>query len=400
MNLKELLAKLLQERDELVAKAAAAGGLDEAGAQRAIEIAEEHKRLTALLAQQDAANAALAQIPTVEVHEPEQPTDRPTGRTLGERFVASAGYRDFQSQHPHGIADGTPISIRMAATINRQATGVEGVLPEWTDDLTYRPPRTLMDLITTGTTGKSYLPYRQLIAVTNNAAIVAEAKDNAGTGTTGGVKPLSTLTFAPAEAKVADYADGMEVTNQELEDDGAIKALIDSNLTANLHDRIQDKLLNGTGVGIEPKGLFNITGVQQQAFATDMPTTIRKTITKLRNVGASVQAVLLNPADDEAWDLLKDGEGRYLGGGPFGVSPATAWAVPRIGCNAVPIGKALLGNFKTIHFLTRSPIEILVFNQHKDYAQRNLNYVRAETRAMQMFRAPGHLAIADLVAGG
>jgi hypothetical protein len=59
-----------------------------------------------------------------------------------------------------------------------------------------------------------------------------------------------------------------------------------------------------------------------------------------------------------------------------------------------------LGNFKTIHFLTRSPIEILVFNQHKDYAQRNLNYVRAETRAMQMFRAPGHLAIADLVAGG
>ena len=62
-------------------------------------------------------------------------------------------------------------------------------------------------------------------------------------------------------------------------------------------------------------------------------------------------------------------------------------------------GQAIVGDFKTIHLLTRSPIEILVFNQHKDYAQRNLNYVRAEMRAMQLFRAPGKLAVVDLAAG-
>lgn len=399
MNIKEMLAKLLAERDTLLAQAATPEGLDEAGTQRATEIATEHARLTALLASQEAARSALASISTVEVTEPEGPAARPTG-TLGAQFVASSAYRDFMAAQAGGhISEGAAVNIRMAATINRNSAGVEGVQPAWTDDLTYRAPRTLMDLITTGTTTTSYLPYRQLIAATNNAAVVAEAKDNAGTGLAGGVKPLSTLTFAPAEAKVADYADGTEVTNQELEDDGAIQALIDANLTANLDDRVQDLLLNGDGVGISPKGLFNVTGVQQQAFATDMVTTVRKAFTRLRKVGANVQAVLLNPDDDEAWDLLKDAQGRYLGAGPFASGPNTAWAAPRIGCNAVPVGTAIAGDFTTIHFLERSPIEILVFNQHKDYAQRNLNYVRAEKRAMQLFRAPGKLAIVDLTAG-
>ena len=397
MGMKDTLAALLVERDTLLAKAAG-GELDEADTRRAGEIAARHAELTASIAAQDTAAKALASIPSVEVHEPDPSGDEPAGGSLGRQFVASAAYRTFRQSHLGGVSDGTPVNIRMAATVSRESAGMLGVQPEWTDDLTYWAPRTLMDLITTGTTDKSYLPYRQLTAVSNGAAVVGEATQNDGVGVAGGVKPLSSLTFVSAEAKVADYADGTEVTNQELEDDGAIRAIIDANLTANLEDRIQDLLLNGDGLGINPRGLFATTGVQQQAFATDAVTSIRKGFTKLRNVGATVQAVLLNPADDEAWDLLKDGDGRYLGVGPFGSGPQTAWGVPRVACNAVPVGKAIAGDFSTIHFLTRSPIEVLVFNQHKDYAQRNLNYVRAETRAMQIFRAPGKLAVIALKA--
>lgn len=409
MGMKDTLAALLVERDTLLAKAAD-GELDEADTRRAGEIAALHAELTASIAAQDTAAKALASIPSVEVHEPDPSGDEPAGGSLGRQFVASAAYRTFRQAHLGGVSDGTPVNIRMAATVSRESAGMLGVQPEWTDDLTYRAPRTLMDLITTGTTDKSYLPYRQLTAVSNGAAVVGEYGTGGFVGhpnpdgeeifvpVEGGLKPLSSLTFVSAEAKVADYADGTEVTNQELEDDGAIRAIIDANLTANLEDRIQDLLLNGDGLGINPRGLFATTGVQQQAFATDAVTSIRKGFTKLRNVGATVQAVLLNPADDEAWDLLKDGDGRYLGVGPFGSGPQTAWGVPRVACNAVPVGKAIAGDFSTIHFLTRSPIEVLVFNQHKDYAQRNLNYVRAETRAMQIFRAPGKLAVIELKA--
>ncbi len=69
MNLKELLAKLLAERDTLLAQAATPEGLDEAGAQRATEIAAEHARLTALMQSQERAQAALASIPSIEVNE-------------------------------------------------------------------------------------------------------------------------------------------------------------------------------------------------------------------------------------------------------------------------------------------------------------------------------------------
>lgn len=402
MNIKELLAKLLTERDALLAQAAAPEGLDEAGTQRATEIATEHARLTALLTAQEAARTALASIPTVEIHEPEGPGEQPAAGTLGQRFTASAAYREFLAEHPHGIGQGVPVNIKspsMAATINREGMGSDKVQPAWTDDLVYRPEKTLLDLIYTGTTNESYLPYRQVISKSNEASIVAEAKTDAGTDEAGGLKPISTLATQPADAKVYDYADGAIITNQELADDGAMASVIDGMLTDNLYTEIERVLLNGTGTGLEPKGLLHTTGVQQQAFATDVPTTIRKAITKLSLIGTRIQAVVLNPEDDEAWDLFKDADGRYLGAGPFAQGPATAWSYQRVASQAVKVGQALLGDFSTIQLLIRQGLAIEVFNQHKDYAQRNLNYVRAELRAMQLFRAPARMCVADLTAG-
>ena len=42
------------------------------------------------------------------------------------------------------------------------------------------------------------------------------------------------------------------------------------------------------------------------------------------------------------------------------------------------------------------PDDGLAFNQHKDYAQRNLTYVRAELRGLQLIRQPAKLAIVDI----
>src|SRR5690606_6636289 len=110
------------------------------------------------------------------------------------------------------------------------------------------------------------------------------------------------------------------------------------------------------------------TGVLQQAFVTDMPTSIRKAITKLRTTsGANIRGVLLNPEDDEAWDLLKDSHGDWIGNGPFGQGPGSAWGYERIVSQAIPVGQALIGDFSTIHLLQKDPLEILAFNQHKDF---------------------------------
>lgn len=414
MDPKAKLAALNAEAAALRTKALGdADNFTEADATRAAEIAKEHADITALLARQknaaDALSFATDDAPGQSSED--APGDAVTTKagSLGAAFIKSDAYQGFRKANPSGVGKGTPISIKAsglgrsvakAATVNSGAQGnARAVRTGDVDDLVFRPERRLLEVITRGTTNLPWFQYRQVISKTNNASIVAEAVDNAGTTAATGLKPLSTLTTTTADAKAFTYADGMEVTNQELSDDGIIQTLIDSTLTENLEIEIENVLLNGAGTADEPAGILATSGVLQQAFVTDVPTTIRKAITKLRTTsGATIRGVLLNPTDDEAWDLLKDLEGRYLGNGPFGTGPGTAWGYERIASQAVSVGQAIIGDFSTIHLLDLEALSIEAFNQHKDYAQRNLTYIRAEQRAVQLIRNAARLCVVDLTA--
>lgn len=421
MNPKEKLAALRAEAAELTKKATA-GTLTAEESDRAVKCVEEIGEVQTTIQKQAAAATALAGV-AVAVKEGTEPgagvvkneDGEPLTGSIGERFVQSGAYTAFKAANPNmgvndGSGEGTPINItaknigpsRMVrkAALDTVATGnARAVREAGITDMVFRPERTLLDLITRGRTNLPWFQYRQVVTKTNNAAIVAEAVNTAGVGTTGGVKPLSTLTTATAEAKAFTYADGVEVTNQELSDDGVISALIDSLLTENLDIKIEDIILNGAGTADEPAGILNTSGVLQQAFVTDVPTTIRKAITKLRTTsGGNIQAVVLNPTDDEAWDLLKDSQGRYLGNGPFGSGPRTAWGFERIASQKIAVGQALIGDFRQVQLLLLEALSILAFNQHKDYAQRNLTYIRAELRAVQLIRQPAKLCVVDLTA--
>lgn len=403
MNRKQKRAQLIGEAQALVTKSEKDGLTSDEEA-RFTAITEEVAELDEQEAAAKELSAKLAGLAQIESEPNEQPASQPLTGSVGSRFVKSVAFDQFKKAHPAGIADGAPINIKARvgkadpAPLNRESMGSDKHAPKWTDDLTIPQQTTLLDLITTGTTAESYLPYRQVISRTNNAAVVAEAKGTTGETAADGYKPLSTLQTQPADAKAATYADGMEVTNAELRDDGAIRALIDSTLTENLNFRVQDLLINGTGEGLEPRGILHTTGVLDQPFATDLPTTLRKAKTRLRGTNTNIQAVLLNPEDGEAWDLLKDSTGRFLGAGPHATGPAAAWGVRIVETQALQPGKALMGDFKQIHLLLREALSILVFNQHKDYAQRNLNYVRAELTALQLIRKPAALCVVDLKA--
>src|SRR5699024_10071365 len=111
-------------------------------------------------------------------------------------------------------------------------------------------PLTFLDLITVGSTGVAYSEYAQIVAVENNAAIVAE----------GDLKPLSELTTDDAESKAYTYADGFVVTNQSLADDGALAAFMETRIARHVRGVIEDKILTGTGGGTEPTGILNTSG--------------------------------------------------------------------------------------------------------------------------------------------
>jgi HK97 family phage major capsid protein len=402
MTREEKLKQLLAEAAELEKKSE----LSEEELKHAEDIATKAETLSAAIEKSKDVAAKLKHLaPADEAHE-----DEPVGKTIGERFVKSAEMKQFRAAHPHGAeSKSTPIDI-VVKNLSTKAdpaplnTGANGDLQPTRlpgiDDLTYRQPNTLLDLITTGTTQSPWLQYRQLISVTNNASIVGEAKTTSGTDAAGGLKPLSTLTTKTADAKAFTYADGIEATNQELADDGALSALIDGVLTQNVREDIERVVLNGAGTADEPAGILNTTGVLNQAFVTDPVTSVRKSKTLLQTTSqTTAQAILLNPEDDEALDLLKDTTGRFFGAGPFNAGPTSLWGVPRVVSTVLPVGIAIIGDFSQVQLLIYEALSILVFNQHKDYAQRNLSYVRAELRALQLIRQPAKLAIVHLAAG-
>lgn len=324
---------------------------------------------------------------------------------LGERFTKSGAYAEFTKANPSGLGQGSPVNIdrvrigtmkeffaNRKAAIGTPEARIQNIRVPMVD-MVDRPQLTLLDLISRGETGGNF-EYVQVVSVTRGAAIVPE---NTGDDEDDVRKPKSTITTALADAKVYTYADGYDVTNQLLADAPAFASYMDQELRYSLDAVIEEKLLNGTGLNGEPKGILNTTGIQDLEFvganAIDLVKATRRSITKVTKggIGGRVDAILLSPEDDEAIDLMQDGQERFYGQGPFGMGPNTLWGRPRVVSEKIEPGTFLLGDFKQVALLDREGLSVLAFNQHKDYAQRNLTYVRAELRAAQVIWKPNRL---------
>ncbi|MEV7212089.1 phage major capsid protein [Kitasatospora cineracea] len=426
MNLRQQLKAKLDRLAEIAALAKSEDrDFTEEEVAEITTLSAEADDLDAKVKAADAAQASVARLTTKSAGGGTAVLERVTDRTdeqfdaivkqlgMGDQFVKSAAYQSFRGAHPSGFGEGTPISLdrikvgSLADWYFARRLGLKADAPVQQTalahlqnirlpmvDLTTPRPLTLLDLISRGTIGGPSFEYLQITAVTRNAALVPDEILPADSTT----KPTSGLSTNLATAKVYTYADGYTVTNQMLADAPALASYLNGQLSYNIDAVIEDKILNGSGTGGNPTGIMNTSGVQAQAFDTDMVTTIRRAITKVTKIGGQVTAVVVSPEDDETFDLLKDAEGRYYSGGPWSSGPNTIWGRPRVVSQLVPQGTAILGNWGTVNLLDREGLSVLAFNQHKDYAARNLVYVRAELRAAQAIFKPAELVIADLTA--
>ncbi|NKS62377.1 phage major capsid protein [Rhodococcus hoagii] len=437
-------------REQLKAKKSRAAELakldrdfTDAELEEATTLATEIKELGEKLAKMDAASAALRGIEPDESksddHEeggtgatsPPQGgaktrdrDERAAALSFGEKFVKSDEYKAFRKENPSGVGQGSPVNIGRVkvGSLDEYWAGRKSVLTSPlartqpirmpTIDLVDRNRLTFLDLISRGQTGGNF-EYVQITGVTRNAAIVPEATsatdDNA-------LKPVSDMTTELADAKVYTYADGYDVTNQLLADAPAFATYMNQELEYSLDNVVEDKLLNGTGASGEPKGILTTTGVQQQSYVTEAlgadggftEATVmnfiraaRRAITKVTRLpGGTVDAIVLSPEMDESIDLLQDQNGRFYGQGPFGSGPGTLWGRPRVTSERLVDTQSILGDFKQVALLDREGLSVMAFNQHKDYAQRNMTYVRAELRAAQVIWKPSRLVVIKPATGG
>jgi HK97 family phage major capsid protein len=262
---------------------------------------------------------------------------------------------------------------------------------------------TLLDVITRGETGSDAVEYARVTGFTNNAAPTAEAAGVqpfvVGAGNVEGAKPQSDMTLVKITETVKTVAHWMPATKRALSDAAQLRTLIDNFLLYGLNEELEDQIVSGDGNGENFEGILGVSGVQAQAFDTDLITSIRKAITKVRvNGKASANAVALHPNDDERLDLTKDLEGRFYFGGPVDEGVPRIWRRPRVVSEAVPEGTAIVGDFRFAVLWDREDAAIQATDSHADFFIRNLVAILAELRAAFGILRPAAFCTVDLTA--
>lgn len=262
----------------------------------------------------------------------------------------------------------------------------------------FQRPLMLRDLVTNGTTTSDTVEYTRVTSYTNAAAPTAEA-----TTTSNGTKPESSLATVKVTAPVRTIAHWIPVTKRALSDAAQIRTLIDNFLEYGLEEELEDQMISGDNTGENFEGLSNVSGVQAQAWDTNMLTTLRKAKTKVRTVGRSrANGYVLNPADVEALDLLADNENRYYFGGPSGTiavgSTAPLWNLPVIESEAVPAGTGYVGDWRKAILWDREQSSITMSDSHANFFVQNLVAILAEMRAAFGVIQPNAFVEIDLTA--
>ncbi|MFJ9113013.1 phage major capsid protein [Streptomyces sp. NPDC102283] len=342
-------------------------------------------------------------------------------KTLGQEFIETPEYKALMGQATDGrfgakqrVQSGLA-GFKSLVTGGSDTSGGAFVVPDQLGlqvglDSFQRPLR-LRDLVTPGTTTSDSIEYVRMTSFTNNAAPVPEATSaanptapgsagalvpNAG----GGYKPESGLAAVKINTAVKTIAHWMPITKRAIGDAAQVVTLIDAFLRYGLEEELEDQMVQGDGTGENFEGVANVSGVQSQAFDTDVFTTVRKAKTKVRLIGRSIaNGVLLNPLDLEAIDLKQDNEARYYFGGPGGVGTAqTLWGMPVIETEAVPAGTAYVGDWRKTILWDRQQATIQMTDSHMDFFVRNLVVILAEMRAAFGVIQPNAFVEVDLAA--
>jgi HK97 family phage major capsid protein len=248
---------------------------------------------------------------------------------------------------------------------------------------------TVIDLCTRIPLSGDTMEWVEVTTKTNNAAAVAEA-----TSAADGAKPESALVFAERTQAVQNIAHWIPITRRAAADAPQLTTYIDTFLLQGLAAKLEDQLINGTGVSPQLRGILNATTVWNiQTYDISValgPTRLDAVGTAASQIMSGLEgafaptALLVNPLDWWSINFLlaKDSTGQYLGAGPF-ASLATleqVWGIKVVVTKAVPVGTQLLGDFRQALVGDREQASMYMTDAHSDFFIRNILTILAELR--------------------
>lgn len=317
-------------------------------------------------------------------------------RTMGAQFVAEA--EDFLRGGQHRRAGAwTSPSVEFQATLLDTTSGSGGPLitPDYRPgivELRFQPP-TMADLIAPGTTDSNAIIYMKETTFTNAAAAVAE----------GAVKPESTLVYVQATDPVQKIANWIPVTSEALEDISGLRSMIDARLRFGLQLAEDNALLNGNGTPPQISGILDragLTAAQARGADSNMDAILKQISTIQTTVFVPPSGIVINPANWQTIQLIKNAAGNYMGTGPW-ASPQTPmlWGLPVVVTSKIASGTALVGDFRgSAQIFRKGGVTVVATNSHSDWFIYNKTAVLAEERlALAVYREAAFGTITGLV---
>jgi HK97 family phage major capsid protein len=340
--------------------------------------------------------------------------------SLGAQFVRSKAYQSWQQRFPEGAPPvpgfynsdpvvlkngfrtltGPEAGYRALVTSSTSSAGplVVPQFPGLLEPGLWRPIR-LLSLLTHLTTTTDSIEYSAETSHTLAAEPVEEATALTGSS---GTKPEGGLNFEMRVVPVRTFAVWAPATKKVISDAAQLQQYIDSYLSRDLLQSVEDQVLLGDGIGQNFLGLLNVPGTQTAgppAGGQNDLDVIRHAKTLIEvNARTQATAVVLNPTDAEKLDTLKaTGTGNYLGSGPYAgptAPPSQAiWGVPTAVTDAIPEGTALVGDFNKAVIWDRESTTISIGTAGDDFL-RNLVRVLAELRCgMGVLRATAFVVV-------
>jgi len=301
------------------------------------------------------------------------------GQTPGQLFVASDAFKTFGGSRGHG---------RVSSVVNAitsLTTSIGGMAPpDQRGEIVGLPRRrlTVRALLAPGRTESNLVKFTRQTTRTNNAAVVSETTQ----------KPESNYVWTEDEAPVRTIAHWVPVSRQAMDDASMLAGTIDSELRYGLSLAEEGELLFGSGSGEHLHGIVT----QATAYETTRDQTSDTRFDTLAHAIAQAQVALLpatgivmNDDDLENLKIIKDEQGRYIGGGPFGPPITSIWGKPVVGTPVMPAGDFLVGAFLDgAQIFDRLDAEVLVSSEDRDNFIKNMLTVRGEERLALAVKRP------------
>ncbi|WP_024795885.1 phage major capsid protein [Tomitella biformata] len=299
-----------------------------------------------------------------------------TGRYESTVERTGRGYMDTSAKSFSGLANrairgmvgGSPTGAKALLPAGQTAVSVT-MSPNIVTDA--KPLSELLAALPVVTQSSPVFRWLQQTARTNAAAVVAA----------GAAKPTSAYGLTPVEGELKVIAHISEAIDKYVLGDVAnLEQFITDELLHGLHLALEDQLLNGTGTG-QLTGLLNTVGIQTQAFATDLLTTTRKSVTAVESIGHRAGLFVLSPTDWESLELARTTTAGSLElGGPVDRAKRTLWSVPVAICTALPANTGMLLDPSTVAVDTDGQIEVLWSDSVGDDFSKNQLRARCESR--------------------